>query len=207
MKLTLNYNTVCAFATQRNATQRNAYHHYLLNNNFKFYIAQFFRAVNFLIVFIRFAKNQFAIISHCHYEGVARSNPNLIKFDFYNLISLINKFYTKWIATPSLRSARNDKFNYIHAFSYALKNKFEIISRNENYAFDYNKYFCRNGNNRIVSSLRGFAKNRSNPIFLDCHADKSARTLCAPNGDDEFDGDGLFSRNDYGGKVYFRFLE
>ena len=25
---------------------------------------------------------------------------------------------------------------------------FEIISRNENYAFDYNKNFCRNGNNR-----------------------------------------------------------
>ena len=79
-------------------------------------------------------------------RGDSRSNPNLIKFDFYNLVSLINKFYTKWIATPSLRSARNDNFNY--AFSCALKNKFEIISRNENYAFDYNKYFCRNGNNR-----------------------------------------------------------
>ena len=106
--------------------------------------------------------------------------------------------YKKWIATPL---ARNDNFNY--AFSYALKNKFEIISRNENYAFDYNKYFCRNGNNRIFSSLRGRSPRQSrtmssNQIYLDCHADKSARN-------DKFDGDDLFSRNDYGKKIIFSF--
>ena len=90
--------------------------------------------------------------------------------------------------------------NYIHAFSYALKNQFaslnnnaadahcvnisekstqgvktpcysdfasnfEIISRNENYAFNHNKNFCRNGNNQ---SLRGFS--RSNLFSVDCHA-------------------------------------
>ena len=41
---------------QRNATQRNAYHNYILNNNFKFYIYQFFRTLEFLSGFIRFAK-------------------------------------------------------------------------------------------------------------------------------------------------------
>ena len=80
--------------------------------------------------------------------------------------------------------------NYIHAFSYALKNQFaslnnneadahcapttegcnknsaqgvatpcysdfasnfEIISCNENYDFNHNKYFCRNGNNYLFS--------------------------------------------------------
>ena len=56
MKITKIYNTVCAFATQRNATQRNAYHNYILNNNFKFYIFQFFRTLEFLSGFIRFAK-------------------------------------------------------------------------------------------------------------------------------------------------------
>ena len=63
MKITMIYHTVYAFATQRNATQRNAYHHYILNNNFKFYISQFFMAFNFLSVVIRFAKNQFAILT------------------------------------------------------------------------------------------------------------------------------------------------
>ena len=42
---------------------------------------------------------------------------------------------------------------------------FEIISRNENYAFNHNKNFCRNGNNQ---SLRGFS--RSNLFSVDCHA-------------------------------------
>ena len=87
-------------------------------------------------------------------------------------------------------------FNY--AFSCALKNKFEIISRNENYAFDYNKYFCRNGNNKSLSFAegvlweRGFAKNRSNLFSGLLHFVRN-------------DVDGLFSRNDYGGKFIFGF--
>ena len=82
-------------------------------------------------------------------RGDSRSNPNLIKFDFYNLVSLINKFYIKWIATPHAvcltTSARNDKFkisndNFNYAFSCALKNKFEIISQSD-YGFCYKNYF------------------------------------------------------------------
>ena len=176
---------------QRNATQRIP--QLYLNNNFKFYIFQFFRAFNFLSVFIRLAKISSLIKNSFGKNSlslrVKRSNLNLVKFDFYNLISLINKFYTKWIATPSLRSARNDNFNY--AFPCALKNQFEIISRNENYAFDYNKYFCRNGNNQSLS-LRGFAKNRSNLFSGLLHFVRN-------------DGDGLFSRNDYGRKFIFGF--
>ena len=58
------------------------------------------------------------------------------------------------------------------AFSYALKNQFEIISRNENYAFNHNKNFYRNGNNQ---SLRGFSPRQSrtassNLFSVDCHA-------------------------------------
>ena len=88
---------------QRNATQRNAYHNYILNNNFKFYIFQFFRTLEFLSGSIRFAKisslikNSFGKNSLSFAEGVLwergfaknRSNPNLIKFDFYNLIDLL----------------------------------------------------------------------------------------------------------------------
>ena len=99
--------------------------------------------------------------------------------------------YKNWIATPS---ARNDNFNYIHAFSYALKNQFEIMSCNESYDFNHNNFY-HNGNNQ---SLRG--GSRSNPICLDCHA--YARTQCAPLGDD---GNELFSRNDYGKDFIFGF--
>ena len=38
-----------------------------------------------------------------------------------------NKF-KYWIATPSLRLARNDNFNYINAFYYGLKNNFAILN-------------------------------------------------------------------------------
>ena len=46
--------------------------------------------------------------------------------------------------------ARNDNFNYIHAFSYALKNQFEIISQSDygfcykNYSFNLNQVFRNN---------------------------------------------------------------
>ena len=91
-----------------------------------------------------------------------RSNPNLIKFDFYNLISLINKFYTKWIASgDAFAMTMKNKFAILnnnvalahcviqgvktpccsgYAFSCALKNKFEIISH-LNYGFCYKNYF------------------------------------------------------------------
>ena len=70
---------------------------------------------------------------------------------------LKNKFFQKWIASGK-------------AFAMTIKNQFEIISRNENYAFNHNKNFCRNGNNQ---SLRGFS--RSNLFSVDCHAWQYAR--------------------------------
>ncbi|WP_432633826.1 hypothetical protein [Brachyspira sp.] len=64
-----------------------------------------------------------------------RSNPNLVKFDFYNLISLINKFYTKWIATPMPKALLQRS-----RLAMTMKNKFEIISQ-LNYGFCYKNYF------------------------------------------------------------------
>ena len=60
-------------------------------------------AFNFLSVVIRFAKNQFEIISRCHYEDEVRSNPicvdcftpfaMTIKNNFANL-NLVKTFLT-----------------------------------------------------------------------------------------------------------------
>ena len=80
---------------QRNATQRIP--QLYLNNNFKFYIFRFFRTLEFLSGFIRFAKIQFEIISHCHYEGNARdkvgqspSNPIYLDcHDFLRSLAMI----------------------------------------------------------------------------------------------------------------------
>ena len=78
----------------------------------------------------------------------------------------------------------NDNFNYIHAFSYALKNQFEIISRNENYAFNHNNFY-HNGNNRIWRLPRLLAKGTPTET-------KSRNNE-------------LFSRNDYGKDFIFGF--
>ena len=92
----------------------------------------------------------------------------------------------------------NDNFNYIHAFSYALKNQFEIISRNENYAFNHNNFY-HNGNNRIWRLPRLLAKGTPtetksrNDDFIVCN-----NGLLSIN-------NGLFSRNDYGGNFIFGF--
>ena len=115
----------------------------------------------------------------------------------------------------------------IYAFSYALKNQFEIISRNENYAFNHNKNFCRNGNNQSlrgienaeviqnrfkywIASLLSVARNDDSAIAsltlrlaIGGQSHGNARTLCATFGDD---GDELFSRNDYGKDFIFGFL-
>ena len=97
-----------------------------------------------------------------------------------------------------LSVARNDNFDYIHAFSYALKNQFEIISRNENYAFNHNNFY-HNGNNRIWRLPRLLAKGTPtetksrNDDFIVCN-----NGLLSIN-------NGLFSRNDYGGNFIFGF--
>ena len=71
------------------------------------------------------------------------------KINFKNLVSLINEFYKKWIASD-FSNPRNDDYilstnnknNKNYAFSYAFN--FEIISRNKNlksiyYGFLFNK--------------------------------------------------------------------
>ena len=90
------------------------------------------------------------------------------------------------------------------------------MSCNGNYDFNHNNFY-HNGNNQSLS-LRGIEnaeviQNKKdwiasllsvarNDDSVDCHADKSARTLCAPLGDD---GNELFSRNDYGEDFIFGF--
>ena len=141
MKITMIYNTVYAFATQRNATQRNAYHNYILNNNFKFYIYQFFRTLEFLSGFIRFAK----IISFI------KETQNLCSF-------LITK-------KNHAKGGQSSKIDFF------------LSKRNKAKARFQRKTPFRIRNSLVKTflqysespSLRGFAKNRSNLFFVDCH--------------------------------------
>ena len=134
---------------------------------------------------IFYCKNILKTFITRHYEGNARSNPKSKEF-YRNLIASL------------LSVARNDNFNYIHAFSYALKNQFEIISRNENYAFNHNNFY-HNGNNRIWRLPLLLAKGTPtetksrNDDFIVCN-----NGLLSIN-------NGLFSRNDYGGNFIFGF--
>ena len=139
---------------QRNATQRNAYQNYilLLTNNFKFYILQILGHLNFLSVFFVLAKNQFASLNNNAAHAVCRWQAHCVNNSEIGMQGVKTPCYSDF------------------AFSGALKNQFEIISRNENYAFNHNKNFCRNGNNQ---SLRGFS--RSNLFSVDCHAWQYAR--------------------------------
>ncbi|TKZ35123.1 hypothetical protein, partial [Brachyspira catarrhinii] len=97
------------------------------------------------------------------------------KIGFYNLISLTNKFFQKWIASGKAfaMTVKNNfailitrGFNPLRAFAIAhnglkphcysgFASNFEIISRNENYAFNHNKNFCRNGNNIFLRNDYG----------------------------------------------------
>ena len=135
---------------------------------------------------IFYCKNILKTFITRHYEGNARSNPKSKEF-YRNLIASL------------LSVARNDNFNYIHAFSYALKNQFEIISRNENYAFNHNKNFCRNGNNQSLS-LRGFSRSNLFSVDFHAYARNDEFAICDDKSKDE-----LFSRNDYGGNFIFGF--
>ena len=112
---------------QRNATQRIP--KLYLNNNFKFYILQFFREFNFLSVFIRFAKTLSLRVCFCGHVA-KRSNPNL------------KKFYTNWIAwrLPDFvagnvfahvvrLSAMTIKNNLVKSFLTSIKFTFDSLSR------------------------------------------------------------------------------
>ena len=69
------------------------------------------------------------------------------KVNFKNLVSLINEFYKKWIASD-FSNPRNDDYilstnnknNKNYAFSYA--SNFEIISRNKNLKSNYGERFA-----------------------------------------------------------------
>ena len=96
---------------------------YLLTNNLNFYILQFFKAFNFLSVFIRFAKNQFAIlnnnvaVAHCVNnleKKRTRGSPcvplgNPLLFNFLTSITFDNLSEK----IKNLRLVINFKFIYI----------------------------------------------------------------------------------------------
>ena len=163
---------------QRNATQRNAYQNYilLLTNNFKFYILQILGHLNFLSVgFV--LQNIFSFNKNSCSFFVEKKNQKTTTFFVKKVDKKTTSLVFKNLIVKTFSQYLESLFvnKLIYAFSYALKNQFEIISRNENYAFNHNKDFCRNGNNRICSS---FAKSvlwergdsRSNPICVcvDC---------------------------------------
>ena len=102
---------------------------------------------------------------------------------------------TQWVRSAPFRETHcYSEF----AFSYALKNQFEIISRNENYAFNHNNFY-HNGNNRIWRLPLLLAKGTPtetksrNDDFIVCN-----NGLLSLNNE-------LFSRNDYGGNFIFGF--
>ena len=214
--------------------QRNAYQNYilLLTNNFKFYILQIFKAFNFLSVFFHFAKNQFANLitrrltlcafgkplvltihkkasqcnctqwvrsapfreTHC-YSGYAFSYALKNKFAILNNNAAsahcvnISEKSTQGVATPCYSD---------------FASNFEIISRNENYAFNHNKNFYRNGNNQ---SLRGIENAE---VIQNKFKYWIASLLSVARNDkfvicDDKSKDELFSRNDYGKDFIFDF--
>ena len=73
------------------------------------------------------------------------------------------------------------------------------MSCNENYDFNHNKIFCRNGNNRMERLPRLLAKGT--PTETKSRNDEFV--IC--NNGLLFLEDELFSRNDYGGKFIFDF--
>ena len=79
--------------TEQNRTEQN--HYCLLTNNSNFYISQIFKTFEFLSVFFRFAKTL-----------------SLRGFEKSEVIHSIYNFFKNWIATPLLRSARNDNYFY-----------------------------------------------------------------------------------------------
>ena len=121
---------------QRNATQRNAYHNYILNNNFKFYIFQFFKAVNFLSAVFGFAK----------ISSFLKSNQNICSFlsgkkEPKNHFFFCQKKKQKNNYSRITKSIRKNFFalcgkfiNLFDAFN------FEIISQSD-YGFCYKNYF------------------------------------------------------------------
>ena len=129
----------CKFVKQSKAKQSKAKPLLYLLNNFKFYISQFFKAFNFLNVFIRSAKNQFAILNNN--VALAHCVNNSKK----SIQRLVPPCYKNWNATPSLRLARNDgknnfaTLNLVKSFLTLFKFNFDNLFGIE-FPFSY-KYF------------------------------------------------------------------
>ena len=141
---------------QRNATQRIP--QLYLNNNFKFYIFQFFRAVNFLSVsFLSFVKESKSscsffvekknhakggqsskTISFCQKEDKARLKSPQSEACFQRKTTPFRIHNSVFMGLLQFIENQFAIFNY--AFFCALKNKFEIISQ-LNYGFCYKNYF------------------------------------------------------------------
>ena len=100
--------------TEQNRTEQN--HYCLLTNNSNFYISQIFKTFEFLSVFFRFAKTL-----------------SLRGFEKSEVIHSIYNFFKNWIATPLLRSARNDNYFYSPlrgiGNAEAIKFTFDSLSR------------------------------------------------------------------------------
>ena len=119
--------------------------------------------------------------THC-YSGYAFSYALKNKFAILNNNAAsahcvnISEKSTQGVATPCYSD---------------FASNFEIISRNENYAFNHNNFY-HNGNNRIWRLPRLLTKSR-NDDFIVCN-----NGLLSLNND-------LFFRNDYGGNFIFGF--
>ena len=95
-------------------------HYYIFINNFKFYISQFFKTFNFLSVFIRFAKNQFAILIT---RGFNPLRSNAIAHN-----GLKPHCYKEWIASSNA-FAMTIKNNLVNTFLTLTKFNFDSLSR------------------------------------------------------------------------------
>ena len=143
MKFTMNHNTVYAFATQRNATQRNAYQNYilLLTNNFKFYILQILGHLDFLSVgFV--LQNIFSFNKNSCSFFVEKKNQKTTTFFVKKVDKKTTSLVFKNLIVKTFSQYLESLFvnKLIYAFSGALKNHFEIISQSD-YGFCYKNYF------------------------------------------------------------------
>ncbi len=116
-----------------NATQRNAYQNYILNNNFKFYISQFiffYKRIQNSCSFLITKKNQ-KITSFCQKEAKTtpfRIRNSLVKtFSQYlespSLRGFAEAIYINWIATPTSRLA-----HAVRLTAMTMKNKLAILN-------------------------------------------------------------------------------
>ena len=156
-------------ATQRNATQRNANHHYILNNNFKFYIYQFFRTLEFLSVFVRFAKIiSFVKESKSSYffewqkskHATGGQSPKTISF-------FVKKSGQKNNYNRITKSIRKNFFalcgKFINLFD---ASNFEIISQSD-YGFCYKNYFFNL--NQVFRNSYDFGESFGKNNFGNCN--------------------------------------